>query len=263
MIIYRIYNKVNNKSYVGQSVNNFNIRYKGGKWWKHTHNEILKNSIVKYGLENFEIEILEDQINNIEDLNIFESFYANKFNSYRPFGYNVRGCGDNKFVDEKLKEHLSTFRLGKNYIPKNKKSSKFKGVYWKESKKSWICRFYNKIINKSKYVKSEIEAAETFDKISLYLLGKDCFINFEGKRSQYLESDLSSFYKEFISTKIKRKDGYYKDDSELLEKIKPLIWEMSIPKISEKINISKRKIQWCIKKHNLESPCKNYWQNKI
>jgi len=258
MIIYRIYNKINNKSYIGQSVKKFNQRYRGGKWWISTHNEILKNSILKYGLENFEIEILEDNIDNIDNLNLLESFYADKFNSYRPYGYNIRGCGDNKFVDDNLKKHLSTFRLGKDYSPKNKKSSIYKGVYWRESKKSWVCRFDNNIISKTKYANSEIEAAETFDKVALHLLGDNCYINFEEKRSEYLKSDLLSFYNNFISNKTKRKDGYFKDDSNLLEIIKPLIWEMSIPKISEKINISKRKIQWCIKKHNLESPNKNY-----
>lgn len=260
MIIYRIYNKINGKSYIGQSINKFNIRYKGGKWWKYNCNQILKSSILKYGLENFDIEILEENICNIDNLNFLEFFYADKFNSYRPYGYNIRGCGDNKFVDNKLKKHLSTFRMGKNYIPLNKKSSTYKGVSWRESKKSWMCRFNNHIINKTKYVNSEIEAAETFDKISLYLIGNDCFINFEEKRNEYLSSDLPSFYRNFISIKRKRKNGYFKDDSILLESIKPLIWEMSIPKISEKLNISKRRIQWCIKKHNLEAPNKNYWQ---
>ena len=34
MIIYRIVNKLNGKSYIGQSVFNFNKRYKGGRWWE-------------------------------------------------------------------------------------------------------------------------------------------------------------------------------------------------------------------------------------
>lgn len=33
MIIYRILNKINNKSYIGQSVLTFNKRYRGGEWW--------------------------------------------------------------------------------------------------------------------------------------------------------------------------------------------------------------------------------------
>lgn len=35
MIIYRIFNKINGKSYIGQSISNFNKRYKGGKnYWQ-------------------------------------------------------------------------------------------------------------------------------------------------------------------------------------------------------------------------------------
>lgn len=84
MIIYRIVNKLNGKSYIGQSVFNFNKRYKGGRWWDYTHNILLKNSIAKNGLENFEFEILENNVDNIEELNKLEIFYADKYNSYRP-----------------------------------------------------------------------------------------------------------------------------------------------------------------------------------
>jgi hypothetical protein len=34
MIIYRIFNKINGKSYIGQSIFKFNKRYKGGDWLK-------------------------------------------------------------------------------------------------------------------------------------------------------------------------------------------------------------------------------------
>jgi len=261
MIIYRIYNKKDGKSYVGQSVNPFHKRYKGSDWYKHTHNEILINSVDKYGIENFDYEILEEGVSTIEELNSLEVKYADEYDSYRPNGYNIRGCGDNKFVDVDLKEHLSTFRLGTDYKPKNKKSSDYKGVYWKESKKSWLCRFYNTKLKKDKYCKSEIEAAEFHDKVSLYLYGEDCFINFEQKRKDYLKEDLEYFYNEvFMKTKKKRKDGYYKDTSDLLEKIKPLLWKMSIPNISKEIGISARRIHLCLKKYNIEKPGKNYWQ---
>jgi len=73
--------------------------------------------------------------------------YAEKYNTYRPNGYNIRGCGDNKFVDDELKKHLSTFRIGTSYKPDNKKSSKYKGVYWRESKKSLKIKNYELVQN--------------------------------------------------------------------------------------------------------------------
>ena len=253
MIIYRIFNKINGKSYIGQSINKFNTRYKGNKWWKLTHNEILKNSILKHGCDNFDFEILENDIKTIEDLNQLEHEYALKFNSYRPYGYNIRGCGNNKFMDDELKNHLSTFRAGTDYIPKNKISSQYKGVKWCEARKTWKCLFNNRILKKSKNMDSEIEAAETYDKISIFLYGNDAFLNFNNKREEYLNSDLKLFYDSFMCIKQKNKDNYYKDDTELLNKIKPLINKLSINKIAIKLNTTPRKISWCIKKHNLKN----------
>ena len=112
MIIYRIFNKINGKSYIGQSIFKFNKRYKGSDWLKYTHNPILKNSVNKYGVDNFDFEIIEDNVKDIDELNKLEIKYAEKYNTYRPNGYNIRGCGDNKFVDDELKKHLSTFRIG-------------------------------------------------------------------------------------------------------------------------------------------------------
>jgi len=252
MIIYRIFNKINKKSYIGQSVNGFGFRYKGSKWWKYTHNEILKNSIKKHGLENFDFEILDKDVSSIDELNRLESYYAEKFDSYRPNGYNIRGCGDNKFVDDKLKIHLSTFRLGKNYRPKNKRQSIYKGVAWRESKKSWVCRFSNSIITKDKHCSSEIEAAATYDKVSLFLMGEDCFLNFEHKRTEYLMMDLQDFYEnQFLKTKKKRTDGYFKDQTELKEQIIEII-DLSISEIANKLNVTKSKVLWCIKKYKLK-----------
>jgi hypothetical protein len=83
MIIYRIFNKINGKSYIGQSVSSFNKRYKGGDWLKYTHNMILKSSVEKNGLENFDFEIVEDNVKDIDELNKLEAKYAEKYNTYR------------------------------------------------------------------------------------------------------------------------------------------------------------------------------------
>lgn len=261
MQIYRIFNKIDGKSYIGQTQNTFEKRYLNYKWWESPSNDYLVNASKKYGIENFEIEILKDDIDNLEDLNKYESFFAEKYNSYRPNGYNIRGCGNNRFVDDELKKQLSKARLGTDYKPKNKISSEYKEVYWRKSKKTWICRFENSIIKKDKYAASEIEAAEIYDKVSLFLFGKECFINFEEKRQEYLEMDLKYFYENvFLQTKKKRTENYFKNHTELLEKIKPLIWEMSIPNIAIKLATTARKINYCIKKYKIQTPPKNYWQ---
>ena len=43
-IIYKITNKINGKSYIGQTIHSFYQRYKGAKWYKYTQNEILINA---------------------------------------------------------------------------------------------------------------------------------------------------------------------------------------------------------------------------
>lgn len=97
MIIYAIINKINQKRYIGQTIGkNFNYRYSGGRWWEITNNSALKNAFKKYGQESFEVEILEDGVVSLEELNRLEIFYAEKFNSYSPNGYNLRKCGDNQ-----------------------------------------------------------------------------------------------------------------------------------------------------------------------
>jgi group I intron endonuclease len=261
MIIYKITNKINGKTYIGQSVNQFNNRYNGGKWWLYTHNKHLKNSVNKYGLDNFDVEILEEDVKSIEDLNFYEIKYAEEYKSYTPFGYNVRGCGDNKFVTDELKEELSKFRLGKDYSPKNKKHSEYKGVSWSDSKMTWKCRIQNKILTKDKYAQTEIEAAEIYDKVSLFLLGPDCHINFEERRGEYLSEDLEKFYKEiFLAKKAYRVENRYTDTTELLEKIKMYLWKEPIPNISKIIGVSIRKISYCLRKYNVDRPNKNYWQ---
>lgn len=97
--IYKITNEINNKCYIGQSVN---IERR----WKR-HKQIFKNkndncydyplyrSIRKYGIENFVFEILEDC--NKNQLNEREFFYMKYFYSFNPYGYNIsRGGKSNK-----------------------------------------------------------------------------------------------------------------------------------------------------------------------
>lgn len=97
MIIYKIQNKINKKCHIGQTIHpTFNHRYSGGRWWDITDNPLLINAYNKYGVENFEIEILAQKVENIDKLNELEEFYADMFNSYKPNGYNLRKCGDNR-----------------------------------------------------------------------------------------------------------------------------------------------------------------------
>ena len=85
--IYKITNKINGKSYIGQS-NNIQRRFK-----EHIYkNELaIEKAIHKYGFENFTFEILEEC--QIEDLDRLEKYYIKKYNTYKDYGYNCNEGG--------------------------------------------------------------------------------------------------------------------------------------------------------------------------
>ena len=82
--IYKITNKINNKSYIGQSV------HIERRWMEHclpSANSLIGNAIKKYGKDNFNFEVLENCF--IEELNDLEEYYIHQYNTITPFGYNV------------------------------------------------------------------------------------------------------------------------------------------------------------------------------
>lgn len=84
--IYLWTNLVNNKHYVGQTQNFYNRmkQYASGMY-----NPYMKNAIEKYGIENFEIEIIEQNI-PLNKLDEREQFWMDYYESYNSdFGYNI------------------------------------------------------------------------------------------------------------------------------------------------------------------------------
>lgn len=90
--IYIIRNTVNNKVYIGKTIQSLNER-----WCKHLSNwsncTKLKEAMNKIGKENFYIEVLEDDI-PYSLLDIKESEYILKYNSIN-YGYNIKEGNSN------------------------------------------------------------------------------------------------------------------------------------------------------------------------
>ena len=93
--IYKITNTINGKCYIGQSVNIHK------RWTNHKsvynnpnangYDYYLYRSMRKYGIENFNFEVLEEC--KVEELNDREKFWISKFDSYKN-GYNSTIGGD-------------------------------------------------------------------------------------------------------------------------------------------------------------------------
>jgi group I intron endonuclease len=146
-IIYKITNKINNKSYVGCTINNIKKRFEEHVCRCKTNvNSKFYNSMRKYGFENFSIEILE-----ICDINVIydkEREYILKYDTFKNglnstlggegcLGY-VHSNEIRKKISKSLKDGNS--HKGKSYEElygknaehqKNKRKEKVK-TYWKE-----------------------------------------------------------------------------------------------------------------------------------
>ncbi len=85
-VIYKITNKINGKVYIGQTTVGFDRRY-GYNLLSKTHNEHLKRSIEKYGIENFDICKVYDIALTPNELDEKEIYYINKFDCIEN-GYN-------------------------------------------------------------------------------------------------------------------------------------------------------------------------------
>jgi group I intron endonuclease len=80
--IYIIKNKINDKQYVGCTIHPLKKRFEEHFWRcsKSDSNSKICNSIRKYGIENFKIELLEEcDISNIYER---EKYYINEYKTY-------------------------------------------------------------------------------------------------------------------------------------------------------------------------------------
>ena len=91
--IYKIVNKVNGITYVGQTITSINTRFIQHKYSSTKYNTYLYNAMRKYGIENFTIEQI-DTANNLDELNNKEIYWINKLNTKAPNGYNILDGGN-------------------------------------------------------------------------------------------------------------------------------------------------------------------------
>ena len=106
-IIYKITNKINGKVYIGQTIQKggFDRRY-CHDLSKNTHNEHLRMSIKKYGIDNFYINKEFDVAFSREELDIKEILWIKYYKSTNEkYGYNI-SLGGHTELSELTKQKI-------------------------------------------------------------------------------------------------------------------------------------------------------------
>lgn len=110
--IYKITNKVNGKSYIGQTIQNIKERFYqhcATKCSQAILNMVIHKAITKYGKSNFTIEVIEEV--ESANLNDRERYWIRYYNSYNN-GYNSTEGGQDGI---KLFKNLDTESIIREY----------------------------------------------------------------------------------------------------------------------------------------------------
>lgn len=133
--IYCITNEINNKKYIGQTIQDYKKR-----WYRHIYdlnknmhmNKHLQNAWNEYGEENFKFEVLDVIEGNSEEnlrilINEKEKFYINKWNLLdNKYGYNMaEGGNDGNVFARKTEEEMIEIGKKKSESMKGKNVGKF------------------------------------------------------------------------------------------------------------------------------------------
>jgi group I intron endonuclease len=143
MLIYLITNLLNNKQYVGQTIQPLEKRWQRHCWKSTSKNSMpICKAIAKYGKENFKIEVLV-LCNSYDELNEKELFYANELNTWSPNGYNLK-AGDGKgSMSPETKAKIAAANTGMKRTPEARQNMsnahKGKTLSEKQRKKNIRC----------------------------------------------------------------------------------------------------------------------------
>ncbi len=111
-LIYKITNKLNNKPYIGQTIDVKRrvIKYNALRCKRQIK---LYNALVKYGVDNFLFDII-DHTSNQKLLDDLETMYIEKFDSINN-GYNLQKGGHSGRHSDETKLKMSLIRRGNKH----------------------------------------------------------------------------------------------------------------------------------------------------
>lgn len=133
MIIYKATNKINNKVYIGQTVRSLEVRMSEHK--RHNYTAFDK-AINKYGLENFDVEVI-NTAKDINELNEKEIYWIKYYNCIAPNGYNQCNGGENTLGYHHKEESKKKMSLQRKGVYKGEKNPFFGKHHTKEQREKW------------------------------------------------------------------------------------------------------------------------------
>ena len=187
-IIYKITNRVNHKLYIGKTRRTIDIRLKEHLGCKGECLALI-GAIKKYGKEKFFIERV-DEANSWEESKLLETKYIIDLKTLVPQGYNLSlECPSGAIVHKRTIEKMVKKLQGNQHTKKapNYMGVRPRGVSFEvRVKKNNIC--YRRSFS------NELEAAEAYDKVILFLYGEHAKLNFIENLEVYLKLDLKEFF---------------------------------------------------------------------
>jgi group I intron endonuclease len=211
--VYLTTNLVNGKQYVGSHEGNLNDSYLGS-------GKILRMAIKKYGIENFQREVIvkcDPSINLI-----LEEKYIKEYNTLQPNGYNISPTGGTnknggKLSEEtknKISKKLKGRKAWNKGIPfsresKQKMSDKRKGIKLSEETKQKMTVFQKGRIKSPEECKN-ISESKKGQNNPMY--GKDSWNKGIKGKQCWVSNDILKETKFILSSKLNKylKDGWYK-----------------------------------------------------
>jgi len=175
--IYIIGNTVNNKVYIGQTMNGYKVRFK-----QHTQSALnpgssqcpkLHNAMRKHGVDNFYIQVLESNV-SLEEVDSKETYYIKKYKGFTE-GYNTLEFGESRKgykPSKETRQKMSKASIGR--IKPQEAIDKYKATVAK--RKATLIKKDNKAIvniNTGKVYKNKYELAEILE-VSVATLSRAC-----------------------------------------------------------------------------------------
>ena len=112
MYVYLITNLINNKKYVGQTIQPPHKRWIGHKLDSKNPKMVINIAMRKYGVDNFKFEVIDESASDRDELNDLEEFYVSFYDTFKSDGYNCTSGGEGYVVSKEIKRKMSSRMKG-------------------------------------------------------------------------------------------------------------------------------------------------------